>query len=117
MPELGFELGSCGERVVSECVNVRTLWFGNFLLVFVRGRLRFGFADVIERESGRTLTTRRCEMKPEVPEYVWFGCRGVVRGGNIYIESSSRVPGGEGELSKRPYCNTWSGPGEHVLIS
>ena len=81
MPELGFELGSCGERVVSECVSACTLWFGYFLLVFVRGRLRFGFADVIERESGRTLTTRRCETKPEVPEYVWFGCRGVVRTG------------------------------------
>ena len=25
------------------------------------------------------MTTRRCEMKPEVPEYVWFGCQGVVR--------------------------------------
>ena len=92
MPELGFELGSCGQRVVSECVSARfTLWFGYFLLVFVRGRLRFGFADVIERESGRTLTTRRCEMKPEVPEYVWFGCRGVVRTGFLGKNGSERA--------------------------
>ena len=90
MPELGFELGSCGQRVVR--VSVRfTLWFGHFLLVFVRGRLRFGFADVIERESGRTLTTRRCEMKPEVPEYVWFGCRGVVRTGFLGKNGSERA--------------------------
>ena len=71
-------MGSCGERVVSECAFHALVWLFSFL-VFVRGRLRFGFADVIERESGRTLTTRRCETKPEVPEYVWFGCRGVVR--------------------------------------
>lgn len=76
---------------MSECVSACTLWFGYFLLVFVRGRLRFGFADVIERESGRTLTTRRCETKPEVPEYVWFGCRCVVRTSFLGKNGSGRA--------------------------
>ena len=37
------------------------------------------------------MTTRRCEMKPEVPEYVWFGCRGVVRTGVLGKNGSERA--------------------------
>ena len=37
------------------------------------------------------MTTRRCETKPEVPEYVWFGCRGVVRTGFLGKNGSERA--------------------------
>lgn len=30
MPELGFELGSCGERVVSECAFHALVWLFSF---------------------------------------------------------------------------------------
>ena len=41
-------MGSCGERVVSEYAFHALVWLFSFL-VFVRGRLRIGFADVRAR--------------------------------------------------------------------